>query len=74
MDVAVELIVPVSPFGTNSTMFTGCCGVAICDGQARCPACNHLVIGHDAATDHERGHVRWRFATAHWKRARLEER
>ena len=25
---------------TNSTMFTTCCEVAICDDQANCPRCN----------------------------------
>ena len=29
---------------TNSTMFTTCCGVAVCDDQANCPDCGEEVI------------------------------
>ena len=28
---------------TNSTMFTTCCGVAICDDQAACPRCGEDI-------------------------------
>jgi hypothetical protein len=28
---------------TNSTLFTTCCGVAICNDQDRCPACGEEV-------------------------------
>ena len=28
---------------TNSTLFTDCCGVAICDDQSRCPKCGEEV-------------------------------
>lgn len=61
-------IIPLQPSGTNSTMFTECCEVAICDDQRQCPACKRNVIGYDAETNHERGMIRWRAATAHWKR------
>lgn len=29
--------------GTNSTMFTTCCGVAICDDERHCPSCGEEV-------------------------------
>jgi len=61
-------IKPLMPQGTNSTMFTECCGVAICDEQARCPRCKREIVGFDAKTDHERGRIRWRNATKNWKR------
>ena len=61
-------IVSLEPHGTNSTMFTSCCGTAICDSEGSCPSCNNLVIGHDAETSHETGRIRWANATAHWKR------
>jgi hypothetical protein len=63
-----ENIIPVKPFGTNSTMFTQCCGVAICNDQERCPSCEENVIGWDAESDHERGKIRWADATRHWDR------
>lgn len=47
---------------TNSTAFTECCRTAICDRQARCPACGKLIIGHDAATEGETGRIRFRYA------------
>ncbi len=55
-------ILPLYPSGTNSTMFTECCSVAICDDQSCCPVCKRKVIGHDASTSHERGLIRWRYA------------
>lgn len=61
-------IIPLMPKGTNSTMFTACCGVAICDDQPNCPTCKRKVIGHDANTKHERGIIRWRNATRYWQR------
>lgn len=61
-------VISLSPTGTNSTMFTECCDVAICDDQACCPQCKRDIIGHDAKSTHERGRRRWRYATAHWKR------
>ncbi len=30
---------------TNSTLFTTCCGVAICDDQSTCPRCKQDVPG-----------------------------
>ena len=59
---------PLYPSGTNSTMFTGCCGTAICDDQPNCPSCGRPVVGHDAETVHDRGRIRWRNATRFWKR------
>lgn len=61
-------IVPLAPPGTNSTMFTQCCGVAICDSEKNCPVCDMEVIGSGAETDHERGKIRWKNATRHWPR------
>jgi hypothetical protein len=56
------------PQGTNSTMFTECCSVAITRSEKKCPYCNSLIIGYDAQTDHERDIIRWRSATSNWKR------
>ena len=61
-------ILPLQPLGTNSTMFTSCCGVAICDDQLRCPVCKDKIIGANAETNHERGKIRWKNATRHWKK------
>jgi len=64
----VNVIQPLNMQGTNSTMFTACCQVAICDRELCCPRCGVLVIGYDAASDHERGRIRWDYATALWKK------
>ena len=56
------------PHGTNSTMFTECCDCAICDDEGCCPSCGREVIGHDAETSHERNMIRWKAATAGWRR------
>lgn len=52
----------IYPSGTNSTMFTECCGSAICDDEGCCPGCGRKVIGYDAETSHERGKIRWNYA------------
>ena len=40
---------------TNSTFFTTCCRVAICDDQQKCPACKKDVYPFDERmTDAER--------------------
>jgi hypothetical protein len=65
-------IVPLRPSGTNSTMFTACCGVAICDDQAGCPGCGREVVGGDEPTNHLRGRARWQNATRHWDRSKLK--
>ena len=62
----VARIVPLRPQGTNSTFFTECCGTAICDYETICPKCKRKVIGWEAVSSHERHHIRWRQATAHW--------
>jgi len=59
---------PIQPQGTNSTMFTMCCGTAICDNERRCPSCKRFIIGFDAGSDSERGRIRWQNATKHWTR------
>lgn len=46
----------------NSTMFTTCCGVAICADERCCPACGRPVIGYDAVSHGERRMIRWRYA------------
>ena len=61
-------IIPLNPSGTNSTMFTECCGCAICDDEANCPVCKRKVVGWDEETKHGRRMVRWQNATKHWKR------
>ena len=57
-------IIPLAPQGTNSTLFTECCRVAIYD-ESCCPLCQREVIGSDAPLN-ERHKVRWRNATRHW--------
>jgi len=59
---------PLMQRGTNSTLFTECCTVAISDSQANCPKCGRKIIGHDAETDADRGRVRWKNATRLWRR------
>jgi hypothetical protein len=59
-------IIDILPGGTNSTMFTECCGCAICDDESCCPSCGRKVIGWDAETNHERQNIRWAHATAGW--------
>lgn len=56
-------IIPIMPQGTNSTMFTQCCGVAICDDQRHCPRCGREVVGCNAESEHARGVIRWKNAT-----------
>ena len=53
---------PLYPSGTNSTFFTQCCSVAICNDEPYCPRCRRKVIGYDAKTNHERGLIRWKHA------------
>jgi len=61
-------IVPLYPQGTNSTMFTQCCEVAICDDQTGCPSCGREVVGDSETTPHLRGRARWANATRCWDR------
>ena len=63
-------VMSVHPTGTNSTMFTECCDVAICNDERKCPRCKRFVIGYNACSDNERGKIRWRYATSHWKRGK----
>lgn len=58
----------LSPYGTNSTMFTLCCGSAICNDERCCPSCGEEVIGADEPDYHKRGIIRWRYATSSWSR------
>ena len=59
------------PSGTNSTMFTECCETAICNDEPNCPRCKRKVVGWDAESQHQRGIVRWRYATSSWDRKKL---
>lgn len=61
-------IVALSPQGTNSTMFTACCGTAICADEPNCPTCGRQVIGANASSRHETSKIRWQNATRYWKR------
>jgi hypothetical protein len=61
-------IIPLVPQGTNSTMFTACCGVAICDYEVGCPRCKRPVVGDNAANRDERRKIRWANATRFWPR------
>ncbi len=51
----------------NSTIFTNCCEVAICDDQAFCPACKQEVYPGELATNHERRVSRWSMAYAPYR-------
>lgn len=55
---------------TNSTMFTECCKVAICDNESKCPSCRDEVYPGEAATDHERNMRRWEYAYGPTRRQR----
>ena len=55
-------LLPLYPQGTNSTFFTQCCRVAICDDQPKCPVCKKKVVGWDAKSDNERNRIRWKHA------------
>ena len=55
-------LLPLDPGGTNSTFFTSCCRVAICDNQGNCPSCGGLVVGWGASSDGERRKIRWEHA------------
>jgi len=67
MNSGVSQIVPLVPRGTNSTFFTECCSVAICDHERTCPGCSRPVVGHDVPRD-ERNRKRWQNATRFWNR------
>jgi hypothetical protein len=55
-------IMPLYPSGTNSTMFTECCRVAICDWERCCPRCGREVVGCDIEGSHARHMYRWKLA------------
>jgi len=63
----VASIFPILKSGTNSTMFTECCMVAICSDEPFCPQCRKKVIGWDAESTHERETIRWKNATRNWR-------
>lgn len=52
----------------NSTFFTNCCHVAICDDQINCPKCSKPVYPHehrnDTFTSNQRHMMRWSNAKA----------
>ena len=70
-DNRTAYVMPLQPYGTNSTMFTSCCGTAICEDQCNCPGCGRPVVGSEAESNYERGRIRWRDATSHWDRKNL---
>ncbi len=70
MDESVYGVNRLYPNGTNSTMFTSCCGVAICEDEGCCPKCGSLIIGHNAESREDRRKIRWDYATSHWGRGR----
>lgn len=48
---------------TNSTMFTNCCGTAICNNQIKCPSCGIEVYPNDPdISDYKTGMLRWQYA------------
>ena len=57
---------------TNSTMFTRCCQVAICDDQANCPRCGQEVYPGADATQHQRRVSRWNMAFGPTRRAQAQ--
>ena len=63
-------IMPIFPSGTNSTMFTECCGTAICADEMCCPSCGRKIIGWDAENESDRRNIRWKNATRGWNRKR----
>lgn len=52
---------------TNSTMFTECCDVAICDSEGSCPKCGREIIGHAEEADHKTHKTRWNYAYKRFK-------
>lgn len=54
---------------TNSTMFTTCCEVAICDDQSFCPLCKEEVFPGPDNTNHQRRTMRWERAYGPTRRA-----
>jgi hypothetical protein len=60
-------VMSLHPQGTNSTLFTECCEVAICNDEAKCPKCKREIIGYNAYTLSERAKIRWKYATKHWR-------
>lgn len=60
---------------TNSTMFTTCCQVAICDDQQKCPRCKADVYPFfNGMSDEERaqaagGYYNYNTRTARWHKA-----
>lgn len=60
-------VMPLRPQGTNSTMFTECCGTAINDDERNCPKCKCKIIGSSAVSEGQRHRIRWQYATKHWR-------
>lgn len=54
---------------TNSTTFTRCCDVAICDDQSFCPRCKEEVHPGQEATNHQCHVARWNMAFGQTRRA-----
>lgn len=45
---------------TNSTIFTKCCGVAVCDDEPHCPSCRAKVLPVGRAARWEAAYGPWR--------------
>lgn len=62
----------------NSTMFTDCCGTAICDHQPKCPRCGGYVYpdseGDTDRSDHARHLARWGRAFGPYRKAARQGR
>ena len=58
-------VLPLYPQGTNSTLFTECCEVAICDDEVCCPKCGRKILGYDCSNI---GKARWEYATKYWRK------
>ena len=60
---------------TNSTMFTTCCRVAICDDQQKCPRCKKYVypfsegMSDDDRAEAAGGYHNHNTRMARWRRA-----
>ena len=54
----------LTPQGTNSTLFTECCGTAICSDEKCCPGCGREAMGSSIEDHHERAVYRWKIAHA----------
>jgi hypothetical protein len=63
------VLIPVRLSGpNNSTMFTACCDVAICDDEWKCPRCKREVYPGKDHNEQERRKWRWEQAYGPFRR------